>query len=262
MIGINIAEARKRDLVGQSGRIRNHLFFGEPMTLSEGPEAFLVEMCDPHSQLPPHFHDVDQFQIVAEGEGRLGRHPLHPMSCHYADGFTPYGPIIADERGLSYFTIRLHAAGGTFRIPQCRSMLPGSPGRSLFNSFDNATPVNAGESRRDVLSAPMQDGLAMIGLCMGAGATAVGEPSDAGGQFMLVCSGSLTHEVAVYERLALIWLEAGELAPVISAGPEGASILIMQFPRPSDRPGADLTRIRQRSKGDFTNTLDIKVSSA
>ena len=37
---------------------------------------------------------------------------------------------------------------------------------------------------------------------------------------------------------SLLLVEAGEPAPDLQAGPDGASVLILQFPAPTDRPGS------------------------
>jgi quercetin dioxygenase-like cupin family protein len=59
-----------------------------------GPHAFLVEMV-PSSEVPPHFHKTSQFQVVIDGDGRLGRHDLGPKCVHYAQRHSTYGPIAA-----------------------------------------------------------------------------------------------------------------------------------------------------------------------
>src|SRR5262252_6664361 len=43
-----------------------------------------------------HFHNVDQFQVVVEGKGTLGKHEISPYSVHFTRAYTPYGPLIAD----------------------------------------------------------------------------------------------------------------------------------------------------------------------
>src|SRR6201986_2249690 len=51
-------------------------------------QAFLVEQRAPAVQA--HFHEVDQFQIVVEGSGSLGREPVRVGAVHYTDGYTSY----------------------------------------------------------------------------------------------------------------------------------------------------------------------------
>ena len=58
----------------QGGRAANSL----------SPMAFLVEQ-DPDTTFSAHFHQADQFQVVAGGAGRLGRHGVRTGSVHYAN---------------------------------------------------------------------------------------------------------------------------------------------------------------------------------
>ncbi len=53
-------------------------YFGEAAAFCDGPQVFMVEYYEPESTIEPHFHDVDQFQIVLRGAGRFG-HEFH--SC-------------------------------------------------------------------------------------------------------------------------------------------------------------------------------------
>ncbi|MFM7610777.1 MAG: hypothetical protein ACKO9A_18150, partial [Alphaproteobacteria bacterium] len=45
------------------------------------PQAFLVEQ-EPNAIVHPHFHFVDQFQVVVDGGGRIGRHDVGPIMAH------------------------------------------------------------------------------------------------------------------------------------------------------------------------------------
>src|SRR5687768_7283651 len=40
-----------------------------------GPQAFLVGRKDEGSTFTPHYHPVNQFQVVLNGGGRIGKHP-------------------------------------------------------------------------------------------------------------------------------------------------------------------------------------------
>src|SRR5690348_13864030 len=58
------------------------------------PQAFIAEM-DANGTVKPHFHQVDQFQVLVDGSGTLGRSPAPVIALHYADHHTAYGPIVA-----------------------------------------------------------------------------------------------------------------------------------------------------------------------
>jgi hypothetical protein len=56
---------------------------------------------------------------------------------------------------------------------------------------------------------------------------------------MLVCAGSLVLGGQELPPQSLLLLQAGEPAPELQAGPAGALVAVMQFPRPSQRKGSD-----------------------
>jgi hypothetical protein len=222
-----------------TGTNRIHNFYGVVGTAACGPQAFLVEMLSPDGRVNPHFHDVDQFQVVVRGSGRLGKKLLQPISFHYADGFSPYGPILDPDGGLSYFTLRMSAAGGHWEMPGSRDKMPGKPGRNIVGRFETGRDrPAAGQSRRECLLPAAPDRLLATGFRLGSVARAEGEASDGGGQYILVCSGALIHEGQAMPPFSLLLVERGEPAPVLRAGPGGADLLVLQFPAPSDRPGS------------------------
>jgi len=241
---VNNAQAKKKVISRPQGSLRLHDYFGESVSVVDGPQAFLVEQ-DPHSEGKPHFHDVDQFQIFARGDGKMGKHPVHPFSVHYADAFTPYGPISAGNEGLGYFTIRIIGATGNWPMPVNSDKIPRKPGQGIGRFFtvnfeSCKTPVANGQVVREMLWGPAPDGLAVVGFWMGSGAVAMSDRSEEPGQYILVCSGSLIYEGQTYTEGALGLLAAGEEPVELRAGEAGAQLLLMQFARPSDRPGSSL----------------------
>ena len=48
----------------------------------ETPMASFVEQL-PHTMIPTHFHAVNQFQVVVEGQGTLGKRTVRPWTVHY-----------------------------------------------------------------------------------------------------------------------------------------------------------------------------------
>ncbi len=215
-------------------------YYGKLTQMHDGPQAFLVNLPENGGTVPPHFHDVDQFQVIVRGGGRFGKDPVGPIAFHYADAFTPYGPIVGAEDGISFFTLRAACAAGHFAMPGSRHLMPGKPGRNRGGSFALNQPAPAaGQCTRETLLFDAGDGVEVTGIRMGASALANGEPADAGAQYYVVCSGSLLHEGTEYPRLALIHVPAGEPAPRFQAGADGADVLMLQLPRPSDRPGSN-----------------------
>ena len=81
------------------------------------PQGFLVQQ-PPGSVTPPHFHEVNQFQVFVGGNGRMGKRPAGPVTVQYANGHTPYGPIVAGEQGVTYFTLRAAWDPGAKYMPK------------------------------------------------------------------------------------------------------------------------------------------------
>ena len=63
------------------------------------PQGFLVEQ-PPGSITLPHFHETNQFQVFVDGSGHMGKHAAEPLTVQYANGHTPYGPIVAGDAGV------------------------------------------------------------------------------------------------------------------------------------------------------------------
>ena len=87
-----------RDTVRKEVPLDGHLGFrsdyiGSPRIIDAHPQAFLVERMYPGARITPHFHDIDQFQIVVDGDCRMGKKDARAVTFQYADAFTPYGPI-------------------------------------------------------------------------------------------------------------------------------------------------------------------------
>ena len=58
---------------------RSYRKYADPDTMASGPEVYLVEALVPAWHLRPHYHSVDQFQLVTHGSGSLGKHRLEPV---------------------------------------------------------------------------------------------------------------------------------------------------------------------------------------
>ena len=89
------------------GESRNTLKQGQtpPEAGTLYPMAFLVEK-EPHAVTKPHFHEADQYQVILQGGGRLGTHDVGTVAVHYTDAWSAYGPIVAADEGISWFTLR------------------------------------------------------------------------------------------------------------------------------------------------------------
>src|SRR5690349_6962692 len=185
------------------------------------PKAFRVQMGEPGSVIPPHFHVEDEFQVVVAGSGRLGKHALEGITVHFAEAYTPYGPIRTGSDGLTFFTLRAKADPGAEYMPESRARLARKARRNV------AAHVSPGPSA--ALWPMHADGLGAWVARAGSG-EAVQVPSGDGGRYYLVVEGSATRGATALPRWSCIWTAAGADAPVIIAGPNGVGVVIVQFP--------------------------------
>jgi hypothetical protein len=244
---VSRTDARMKEVPQAKGMGYRHDFIGSPGTIDTGPQAFLVERNYAGALVTPHFHDIDQFQVVVAGDCRMGKQDAKSVTFQYADAFTPYGPIFGEKEGFSFFTLRPIASGGFFAMPGNKHNMPGRAGRNIAGHFDTSRPrLNAGESQREDLMVPQDDGIDAVGIRLGANASAQGIPSDAGGQYYLVCEGSLIGPNGKLPRHSLMHVNNGETPPILMAGGNGAEILILQLARPTERPGSDISKLAER----------------
>lgn len=252
------APARHRNDGGAIGRAVVHDYFGRGHQLDAGPQAYLGRQLDGGSEIYAHFHDVDQFQIVVMGSGRFGRTPVAPVTIQYADAFAPYGPIVANEGGLGFFVFRRAAASGGWRMPEHARLIPRKGGRRFFvdlSDLENRPAAGAIESK--ALWGPAEDGLEVIALRLGPSASMISAATGCGAQYLLVCAGALTQEGKLLPANAVLLQEIAEPAEPVRAGEQGAVVLVLKFPVPSDRPGSDPSKTETR-EGGYVRAVDVR----
>lgn len=224
-------------------------FIGENRnTLKEGqeapgagtlyPMAFLVEK-EPHAVVKPHFHQADQYQIVVQGGGRLGTHDVGSVAVHYTDAWSAYGPIVAADEGISWLTLRNSWDPGARYMPAAREQLRAARLRNFQHREATAPPAPAATpSEWAILSCvsvidQADDGMAGWRYRIPS-ATRVGgpDPSEGGGQFWIVLSGSAwAADAALLPANSCIFVGPSDESLWVTAGPEGADMLCVQFPR-------------------------------
>lgn len=242
----DVIEVQRKDGVG---RRRN--YFGNPGVVDVSPQAFLVERPYAGARIDPHFHDIDQFQVVVQGDGRIGKKQVHPVAFHYTDAYSPYGPIVGNDEGISFFTLRNVSSGGHFVMPGSRHLMACRAGRNLAGIFDTTAPMKAKDTSRSVLIEKEEDGVQAMGIRLGADAVADGVPSDAGGQYYLVCAGTLVEDGKELPANSLVRVDSGEPTPRFQAGAKGADLLVLQFGRPTDRPGSNPAELASRAADSY-----------
>jgi hypothetical protein len=210
-------------------------FFTATAETPDTPVAFLVEKTA-HAMVPPHFHEVNQFQVIVAGYGKLGKQDVQPFTMHYTNSYTGYGPIQADAEGIAFFTLRNRFdPGGARYFPQGRSFMEPAPKRHrLSDHLALSAAATLASRRSDVLETvitPEADGLSAWFLRAPARATVhTPDPMQGGGQYVLVAGGTLHHQGLDLPRLSCVYVSSDEKPLCLEAGPDGLEALIMQFP--------------------------------
>ena len=257
MKAVAASEAEIKEIVRKDGVGRRCDYFGTSGQITMAPQGFLVERPYANARIDPHFHDVDQFQVIVAGYGHIGKKEVRPVTFQYADAYTPYGPIVAQDDGISFFTLRNVASGGHFSMPGSKHLMPCRAGRNIAAVFEqDQTPPAAGQSFCEVLMEGQVDGVDAIGIRLGSNAVADGLQNDGGGQYYLVCAGSVVVDGKPLPKNSVIRIDPGEATPVFRSGDEGANVLALQFARPSDRPGADLQGLAARSNDGYVQKTE------
>jgi len=224
------------------GENRNTLKQGQ--TPSEAgtlyPMAFLVEK-EPHAVTKPHFHEADQYQVIVQGGGRLGTHGVGTVAVHYTDAWSAYGPIVAADEGISWFTLRNTWDSGARYMPAAREALRAARVQNFQHREATASPMPVASAeqlaRTDVLSSwtileQTPDGMATWRYRLPPDASMTGpDPRAGGGQFWIVLSGSASAGGAAYlPPNSCVFVAPHDGALTVMAGDRGADALCLQFP--------------------------------
>lgn len=240
------AKAKTIDVRGEAYVLREYIgaaptrgtyVEGNESNDNELPQGFLVDQ-PPGSVTHPHFHESNQFQVFVGGSGRFGKKPAAPLTVQYASGHTPYGPIIAGDEGVRYFTLRQRWDPGAKYMPQMRDRLqrgrqrqalvadiPVQDAQQLRQRTDNETLTFIG---------PEDDGLlgALISVAPNASET-VPDASKGAGQYHVVVAGSMRasdERDDCLERLSCEYVFANDESTQVTAGNDGLQLLVLRFP--------------------------------
>ncbi len=193
------------------------------------PQAYLVHQ-QPGWVFKTHYHLEEQFQVFVGGDGRIGSHELAPTMVHYASREAGYGPLVAGDDGLSYFTLRAITDTGLWPLPESRDQMV----TGLRKRQETVGPLAALEpdAQAHVIIEPDASGLAAWTLHAEPGASVRAPASSCadGGRFYVVVQGALVHEQRALPRHACIFATPDEPALAFQAGDEGVELLVLQFP--------------------------------
>ncbi|MEZ5852109.1 MAG: hypothetical protein R3D68_15855 [Hyphomicrobiaceae bacterium] len=214
---------------------RGHYVAGNEANDNGMPQGFLVDQ-PPNAITPPHFHEPNQFQVFVGGSGRMGAHEATLLTVQYANGHTPYGPIVAYDEGVRYFTLRQHWDPGAKYLPASRGLLRKGNQRTRIKSGiereDDAERQARTHAQMESVFPTEEDGLAAWMVRLPANGTLrLPDPAEGGGQYLIVASGTMLHEGRALDTLSTVYVTAAEPAFDVAAGATGADILVLQFPR-------------------------------
>ncbi len=214
--------------------LRGHYQAGNEVNDNGMPQGFLVHQ-PAGAVTPAHFHEPNQFQVFVGGKGRIGAFAAVPLTVQYANGHTPYGPIVAGPEGVEYFTLRQRWDPGAKYLPASRDKLIKGNQRTRVKGD---LPVGTAEVRVarksvsiETVFAPENDGLAGNLYRMGPGQSArMPDPAGTGGIYFVVVEGSVVHQDAELPRLSTIYSSNDESRMTLTAGASGADLLVLHFP--------------------------------
>jgi hypothetical protein len=195
----------------QDGRFATDLI-GSFSKAGQAAQAFLVQT-PPGGVIWPHFHGSNQFQLFTGGSGKFGRHNIGVGSVHYADAYTPYGPIVSGAGGLDFLTLRQHAYNQTHYMPGARHERLRSDGSSATWTLS----MERGEPGIRSAGTGEHDRPAVFDLDWIEGNEVLAAPSNAGRSgdaFFVVVRGAVRYRGAAHVARSCFYLDASELGAV------------------------------------------------
>ena len=248
VISVSAAEANARaktiDVLGQAYVLREYVgaapkrgiyVDGNEHNDNQLPQGFLVNQ-PPGSVTRPHFHETNQFQVFVGGSGHFGKKQAMPLTVQYASGHTPYGPIVAGDEGIEYFTLRQRWDPGAKYMPKMRDrLIRGRQRQAMAADLPLSDPQALAKLASDDMHCflgPEPDGLLGALLKVPPNASmAAPSPSDGAGQYHIVVGGSLMVDDRELERLSCQFVFASDDPHCVNAGKNGLELLVLRFPR-------------------------------
>lgn len=216
-------------------------FFGPRSStgVAPGPQATMSDL-NPNETILPHFHGTTQFQLFADGAGKIGRTDLTPLMVQYKDHHTTYGPVIAGPQGLTFMAVRIHtgvSAPVYSHEPDFRDKLKPSKRRNWLTGPIGLSTLPVMQSRREAVWEPLyeqdriDDDMNAHIVRLGSGMTVKApDPRQGGGYYVFVANGSMEKDGAELPRWSMVAVERSEPEFEIRAGKGGLEALVLQFP--------------------------------
>jgi hypothetical protein len=229
LIGNIVTSPARTNRKGQTIRA----LLGLSSTVADIPHAQVVEQ-PPGVVQEPHFHEIDQYQLITAGSGRIGAKPVTSGQYQYTDRATTYGPIVGAADGINYLVLRPRGEPGVDIsarfMPQSRHLRSRRPGR---HRYGDTAAVSEDPGNWWRLSSDAGDG-GLVATAIAPEGLPVTEPSrrsECGPGYLVVLRGSL---VVNGERLgspSVVWVEVDDPWPRIEGGPSGGTAVWFSFSR-------------------------------
>jgi rubredoxin len=223
----------------------------------DSPVALLTEG-DVSRHIKPHWHMVDQFQVIVSGNGTLGRHKISPYCVHFARAYTPYGPVVDDGKsGVGFLTLRAHFDPGPNYVPASRNKLKQIPDRrpwqisrkAEFPVLSDATAAE-GVALREIPDMKDERGLFAYSITMAPKVrTTAPDPAGGDGQYLVIVKGGMWYAGKEHKCFTIVFIEPHERPFDLHAGRAGLEALILNFPRPATRGADDTARKADAAAG-------------
>jgi len=185
-----------------------------------------------------HFHQNDQFQVVTDGQFKIGRHELTPYCVHFTRAYTPYGPLVSDGPAFTFLVMRAHRDAGAQKMSRELDQLKRVPNRQPWQVSQavkfpplDSRPASADVLLQEVPEVRDDQGLAAYTLILKPNVKATApDPSHGDGQYLVVVKGSFWHESKEHKAIGLVFVKPDEGAYLIHAGAQGLEALVLNFP--------------------------------
>jgi hypothetical protein len=204
-------------------------YIGRVDELQRGPQAF-TSTTPEHFVFPPHYHLADQCQVFIDGSAKMPAHDVVPVTLHYADAYTPYGPIEVGKGGLTYFNFRSRADVGAQYMPESRKQIAIKGGREIAVSCRLGLGVEVETLRLETLIDLQEDNLAAYEMIAAPGVQLIDSIAAGSGRFLLVLDGELELAGKTLSKHSVAYAAAGDRFGRRVAGPAGAHVVEIQFP--------------------------------
>ena len=209
------------------------------------PHVVLLQF-EPGRVSHAHYHGADQFQVLIEGKGKMGRHDMAGYCVHFSRAYTPYGPFISDaETGLTCFNLHANTEPdwGSRHFPKEIETLKKVPDRQPWQITSQATfpAFQSGTAAAETMLQAIpgikdERGLAGYTLSMKPNAkTDAPDPAQGEGQYLAVVKGSVLYDGKELKAPALVFVYPREGPYRVHAGSAGLQALVLNFPRSQTR---------------------------